>query len=393
MRRASSLGLLLVTLLACKNREAEPGNASAKVPDAPGATGGLTRQQAHAAALAAVSQIRKELMSARSADLSTKRIVLPEGTLRFEFSEHGSPPAAGHALIISMHGGGSTSASENDQQWRNQIRLYEPSEAFYAAPRAPTDSWDMWHQAAVDVLFDRLIEDFIALKGVDPNRVYLTGYSAGGDGTYQLGPRMADRWAAAAMMAGHPNDARPDGLMNTPFFIQVGGQDTAYKRNEVAKEWDGKLNDLAKQFPGSFEHKTIVYSQYGHWMNGEDKVAIPWMLERRRTPWPRRVRWFQDDVLKKRFYWLENRAPQKDQLVTASVVGNVITVDSSNVPSLVIRLSDELVNLDLPVVVRTSAGKQLFNAIVPRSRQAIETSLRERFDPKSVAYASISVQP
>ena len=56
------------------------------------------------------------------------------------------------------------------------------------------------------------------LGDVDPNRVYIMGYSAGGDGVYQLAPRMADRWAAAAMMAGHPNDASPLGLRNITGF-------------------------------------------------------------------------------------------------------------------------------------------------------------------------------
>ena len=37
----------------------------------------------------------------------------------------------------------------------------------------------------------------------------VVGYSAGGDGVYQLAPRMADSWAAAAMMAGHPNGVSP----------------------------------------------------------------------------------------------------------------------------------------------------------------------------------------
>ena len=72
---------------------------------------------------------------------------------------------------------------------------------------------------------------------LDPNKVYLMGYSAGGDGVYQLAPRMADRFAAAAMMAGHPNETSPLGLRNLPFTIHMGENDTPYKRNKVAAEW------------------------------------------------------------------------------------------------------------------------------------------------------------
>lgn len=82
------------------------------------------------------------------------------------------------------------------------------------------------------------------MEKADPNRVYVMGYSAGGDGVYQLGPRMADYWAGAAMMAGHPNDASPLGLRNVAFALQVGAQDDGYNRNKIAQEWAAKLGQL-----------------------------------------------------------------------------------------------------------------------------------------------------
>ena len=79
---------------------------------------------------------------------------------------------------------------------------------------------------------------------VNPDKVYLMGYSAGGDGVYQLAPRMADFFAAASMMAGHPNETSPQGLRNLPFAIYMGGKDAAYKRNEIAADWEKKLQAL-----------------------------------------------------------------------------------------------------------------------------------------------------
>ena len=108
-----------------------------------------------------------------------------------------------------MHGGGGAPARLNDSQWRNQINLYQPKEGVYLAPRAPTNTWNLWHQGHIDAFFQRIIENSIVFEGVDPNRVYIMGYSAGGDGVYQLAPRMSDRFAAASMMAGHPNETQP----------------------------------------------------------------------------------------------------------------------------------------------------------------------------------------
>ena len=82
-------------------------------------------------------------------------------------------PEVQRALWISMHGGGARQRV-NDQQWRNQSSC-TPSRRHLHRPRAPTDTWNLWHQGHIDDLFDRLIETFVATEGVDPNRVYLLG--------------------------------------------------------------------------------------------------------------------------------------------------------------------------------------------------------------------------
>ena len=99
-------------------------------------------------------------------------------------------------------------------------------------------------QPRIDTFFDRIIADCVLFENVNPDRVYLMGYSAGGDGVYQLAPRMADRFAAAAMMAGHPNETSPLGLRNLPFTLHMGGDDGAYNRNQVAADWKLKLEEL-----------------------------------------------------------------------------------------------------------------------------------------------------
>lgn len=65
---------------------------------------------------------------------------------------------------------------------------------------------------------------------IDINKVFISGYSAGGDGVYNLAPRLADHLAGAAMMAGHPNGINFMNIRNIAFSIQVGGDDNAYNR-------------------------------------------------------------------------------------------------------------------------------------------------------------------
>ena len=242
---------------------------------------------------------------------------MASATMPFFLKTFGKQPKEGWSLWISMHGGGGAPKAVNDQQWENQKRLYRLEEGIYVAPRAPTDNWNLWHEAHIDVLFDRLLEDLIVLKQVDPNRVYILGYSAGGDGVYQLAPRMADRWAAAAMMAGHPNDASWLGLRNIGFAIQVGELDGAYNRNKVAQQWIKKLDELQRDDPKGYVHFAKVHKNKSHWMDREDAKVLPWMAAIKRNPLPDRVVWKQSGVTHDRLYWL---AVPKDAPVAGAEV-------------------------------------------------------------------------
>src|SRR5690606_16640843 len=118
----------------------------------------------------------------------------------------------------------------------------------------------------------------------------------GGDGVWQFAPRMADRFAAAAMMAGHPNEARLDGLRNLPFAIFMGAKDAAYDRNKIAAERAAELDKLEQADPGGYIHMSRIYEGLGHWMERKDAEALPWLEKFRRDPWPEKIVWLQDDV-------------------------------------------------------------------------------------------------
>lgn len=351
------------------------------VPHAVAADPGLTREQAPAAVTRLAGERIAALKKEREAELAAKAITLGDKTLKWEDKTFGDAPAGKRSLWISMHGGGGAPAAVNDQQWKNQIVLYQPQEGIYVAPRAPTDNWNLWHEAHIDPLFSRLIEDMIALRGVDPDKVYLMGYSAGGDGVWQLAPRMADRFAAVAMMAGHPNEAVLPGLRNLPFAIFMGGEDAAYDRNKIAKERGEELDRLQKEDPEGYVHAVHLYAGLGHWMNRKDAEALPWMAKFRRNPWPKRIVWIQDDVLHDRFYWLRIPAGTAKQgaKVVAEVKGQAIAIEGDLPPGASLMLSDALVDLDQPLTV-TVNGKEAFKGKATRSETVIRKALEERPD-------------
>jgi hypothetical protein len=341
---------------------------------------------------------RKEWIRAtRRAETEARQIEIGGKVLRYEvvrFADAAPVPAGGRSLFISMHGGGGAPKRVNDSQWTNQVRLarqYAPKEGIYVAPRAPTDTWNLWHEEHIDALFARLIENMVVLEDVNPDRVYLMGYSAGGDGVYQLAPRMADWFGAAAMSAGHPNETQPLGLRNLPFALHVGSKDSAYRRNEIAVEWREKLARLRDQDPGGYEH-LVGTPDTGHWMGMADRVAIPWMEERTRRVWPDRVAWRQDDVLHGSFYWLAVPAgtARAGVEVIARREGAVVLVEKSETHRLLVRWTDGMTDLEGPVEVRMG-DKVLHRGVVTRTVGTLARTLEERGDRKLMFPAEIEV--
>lgn len=323
--------------------------------------------------------------------LDAKELARGELRMKFWWTTYGDKPEGGRSLWISMHGGGGAPAQVNDQQWENQKRLYKPSEGIYVAPRAPTDTWNLWHQGHIDEFFEELVAAFVRAEDVNPDRVYLMGYSAGGDGVYQLAPRMADRYAAAAMMAGHPNETRPDGLRNLPFALHMGANDAAYDRNKIAAQWGELLAGLRKADPRGYEHQVVIHEGKGHWMERLDAMALPWMAEFTRDPHPAKIVWLQDDVVHRDLYWLGCVEPKAGLRLEAERSGNTITIrGAADAGELRVALADDYIDLDKEVrIVRD--GRIVHQGKVARTLKGLVESLGEHADPRRMHAARVAV--
>lgn len=347
------------------------------------------------------AQLAAELIYAKKAeklrkqfsrDWDEKKFTYGDYVMNFDYKIFGNEPKDGRSLFISMHGGGNTKPEVNDQQWKNQVALYSPKEGIYVAPRAAVDDWNMWFQPHIDVLFNNIIISAIAFKNVDPNKVYIMGYSAGGDGVYRLATRMADRWAAAAMMAGHPGDVSPLNLRNIGFSLWMGGNDGAYNRNKEAERFGDLLDSLAYADPGHYWHDVNIIAGKGHWMDRADSVALKWMSKFRRNPYPQKIVWKQDEVIKDNFYWLfvSKQEAKKGNEVIVECKNNTITIIKNDYSFLEIGLNDELIDFSKPVTVMYN-GNRIFKGSLYRTIEKIYKSIEIRGDPASVFSATISV--
>lgn len=333
----------------------------------PFAQAALTAAESEAARALIWAERNAYVKSEWGSQWTAKRLTMGSLQMPFDYRVRGTKPAGGYDLYISMHGGGEAAASVNDQQWQNQITLYQPP-GIYLAPRAPTDAWNMWHRDHIDAFFDRLIHLAVAMQEANPNRVYVMGYSAGGDGAYQLVPRMADRWAAGAMMAGHPNNASPVNLRNIGMTLHVGGLDASYNRNTLVVDFGKQIQKLQDADPGFYKYQVKAYPDKPHWMDLLDAEALPWMAGFERRPHPKKVIWQQDTTVGSpvsptdpkvkdpstqwRFYWLgrpDRKAAPRQAMLTAEIRGQEVRIEKSNLDSVEIGLNDSLLDLSLPV--------------------------------------------
>jgi len=193
------------------------------------------------------------------------------------------------------------------------------------------------------------------------------------------------------MMAGHPNETRPDGLRNLPFAIWVGENDTGYQRHTVARAWADSLAALGVTDPGGYRHQLHLVAGKGHWMDREDAAAVPWLATHTRTLRPDRVVWLQDDVVHRRFYWLKVSAPRARARLAVALNGQRIELQESSAQGhLKIRLDDTMLDLDSPVEV-LEGERVAFRGIPPRTIATLAATLAERGDPRGLFSAEIEV--
>ena len=375
---------LIVFLLSCDNGK-KVENHNQIIDDSP-----LNKTEAQKLKEKLYKKYSTELAVNRLQEMKDRIIKINDKELKFDLKFFGIKPATGWELYFSLHGGGGVPDSVNENSWNRHKTLYELNNGILFTPRSPTNTWNMWHQNHIDMFLNRLIQNMIAFHDVDPNKIYLMGYSAGGDGVYQVAPRMADRFAAAAMMAGHPNDASPLGLRNIGFTIHMGENDSAYNRNKVALDWENRLQKLSENDVNGYFHLVKIYKNKGHWMGGLDTSAISWISKFTRNPFPKKVVWKQDDVIHERFYWLKVTDPIKNSLIIANIIDQTIIIETTSASDFIIRLNDNLIDMDKKIIVKYM-GDELFNGIVSRNKITIEKSIEENGDPEGVYFGEIPI--
>src|SRR5438477_1993124 len=169
-----------------------------------------------------------------------------------------------------MHGGGGAPTKVNDDQWKVMQSYYkdQPDSGGYKylALRAPNDVWNGFYDEYCPPLVINLIRQFTLFGDVDPDKVFLMGYSHGGYGAFYIGPKIPDRFAAIHASASAPTDGTISArcLRNTRFTFMIGEKDTAYGRAERCQKFNATIEKLQQDNKGEFPVKMEWIANAGH---------------------------------------------------------------------------------------------------------------------------------
>lgn len=105
-------------------------------------------------------------------------------------------------VIISLHGIGERGSDLRRLKAGGLPRILDGNNDFpffVISPQCPANT--EWYYDRTDLLIRKLVEEVLARYPVDRRRVYITGYSMGGIGTWDMGIRHPNLFAAAAPIA------------------------------------------------------------------------------------------------------------------------------------------------------------------------------------------------
>jgi predicted peptidase len=184
-------------------------------------------------------------------------------------------------LLLFLHGAG----ERGDDL--DKIKIHGPPKLIAAegkqfpfvivSPQCPQDGW--WSDEDQIEMLDALLNRIAQQYRIDRHRIYVTGLSMGGFGTWSLAAKYPDRFAAIAPICGGGNTEDAGRLSNVPVWAFHGAKDplVPVKRSQ-------EMVDALKKIGGKV--KFTIYAQAGHdsWTETYNNPQLyQWLLRHRRT--------------------------------------------------------------------------------------------------------------
>jgi pimeloyl-ACP methyl ester carboxylesterase len=309
-------------------------------------------------------------------------------------------PLKKYPMVVFLHGYDDYPRYINI--WSAQKRHESASDKYNVIYIEPHGRWNTSYTGLGERDVLKCIEMAKQKFNVDEERVYLTGASMGGFGTWNVATRHPELFAAIAPIYGggdyhvftprenlakmssreiFQNDktsstAQLESLLKMPMFVSHGDQDQSVNVNlsrylvRMLQRWN-------------YDVRYVEVPDKGHSDLGLSDQIVSWMLKYKRNAFPSQVRVRAADLQTASAYWVkvnQKKNPNEFMTVDAEVMeGNVIRVDSKNVLELALTLDKTLVDFAKPIQVFWNGIKT--TAKNPSSQKIVLTD--ETYNPQS----------
>ncbi|RKY17930.1 MAG: hypothetical protein DRQ55_14600 [Planctomycetota bacterium] len=308
-------------------------------------------------------------------------------------------------LLIGMHGGGVGAGDA----WASHSKLNNAAEkmgwlAIFPQVLELTELG--WTDSGTEEFVLQLIDRARRTWKIDPNKVFLSGHSMGGYGSWVLGAHHADVMAALAPAAGAPTpymnasgevfdigSGVVPSLRNVPMVIYQSADDPKVPpdANRVAV---AKL-EAARERWGGYDFEYWEVEHRGHDVPpGGMKALLEKIKKREREPLPERLVWQPALNWKRHFYWLWWDSPKHDAILQADLDKDANTIHircDRPVTGLHVLLNEELVDLDAELVVLLGDERKEVWRGIPERRLSTLLRTAARNDPELVFEAMVPV--
>jgi predicted peptidase len=183
-------------------------------------------------------------------------------------------------LVLFLHGSGESGSDLAKVKIHGPPKLVEKKKDFpfiLVSPQCP-NSRAGWDPAALSALLD----DIVANYKVDQDRIYLTGLSMGGYGTWRLAAFAPERFAAIVPICGGGSTADAPRMKHLAIWVFHGAKDPV-----VPVKRSQEMVDALKA--AGTDPKFTIYPDAGHdsWTATYDNPEMwHWLLEQKRTAKP-----------------------------------------------------------------------------------------------------------
>lgn len=195
-----------------------------------------------------------------------------------------------YPLVIFLHGAGER-GKDNEQHLKHIKILYsynvlDKYPSFVLAPQCPKkQTWsDLMYgkpfsdtptspMAMLIEVLDKVMDEY----PIDPSRIYVTGVSMGGFGTWDLITRFPNRFAAAVPICGGGDDRVAERIKHVPVWVFHGADDDVVPPR-LSRKMVAALQNAGAS-PGYTEFPGIKHGSW--WQAYREPYLMPWLTKQK----------------------------------------------------------------------------------------------------------------